>query len=133
MMPHGAVSIDANTGVFGNRPGKGGQTGKRAVTILSKELWNETCTDLGVVLPWTTRRASVLISGMDFTAISDGLRLQFGPAVILEVTGITQPCKRMDEAHQGLKAALHGVRGGFTCRVILAGDIRLGDNVTIFP
>lgn len=75
----------------------------------------------------------MLVAVLDLVAIPVGTKLRFGHDVILEITGITAPCKRMDEAHQGLKDALHGLRGGLTCRVIQGGRLGIADTIVISP
>ncbi|MEL6209012.1 MAG: MOSC domain-containing protein, partial [Pseudomonadota bacterium] len=52
--------------------------------------------------------------------------------VQFEVTGQTWPCKRMEEAQTGLlKALAKDWRGGVTCRVLVPGEIAVGDPVSI--
>jgi len=105
-----------------------GLPGKRQVTVLSEEAFNEACNELGTALPWTIRRANLLISGIDLEN-SKGRNLAIG-SVVLEVTGETDPCYRMDEQFEGLKDALEpNWRGGVTCRVISEGYVKLGDEV----
>lgn len=121
--------ILASTGVGGDF---GRKRGKRQVTVLSEEAWRAACDELGVVLPWTTRRANLLVAGIPLQPLA-GSRIVIGE-VILEVTGETDPCKRMDEQHEGLRAALTPQgRGGVTCRVIAAGKIAVGEEVRWQP
>jgi len=37
---------------------------KRGITLLSREQWDEATAELGVDLPWLTRRANVLVEGL---------------------------------------------------------------------
>ncbi|MDO8898140.1 MAG: MOSC domain-containing protein [Bacteroidales bacterium] len=105
-----------------------GLPGKRQVTVLSEEAFNEACNELGTTLPWTIRRANLLISGIDLEN-SKGKNLAIG-SVVLEVTGETDPCYRMDEQFEGLKDALEpNWRGGVTCSVMSEGYVKLGDEV----
>jgi MOSC domain-containing protein YiiM len=107
-----------------------GLPGKRQVTVLSEEAFNEACAELGAALPWTIRRANLLISGVNLEN-SKGKSLKIGD-VVLEITGETDPCYRMDEQFEGLKDALHpNWRGGVTCRVVSEGNINLGDEVNL--
>src|SRR5262249_12292836 len=77
-------------------------------------------------LPWTTRRANLLVEGVELPHAAGGI-LRIGP-VRLEVTAQTYPCARMEEAHAGLLSALAKAwRGGGTCRVLEGGPIALGD------
>ncbi|MBS4062170.1 MAG: MOSC domain-containing protein, partial [Bacteroidetes bacterium] len=103
---------------------------KRQVTVLSEEAFNEACAELGAALPWTIRRANLLISGINLEN-SKGKSLEIGD-VVLEITGETDPCYRMDEQFEGLKDALQpNWRGGVTCRVVSEGNINLGDEVNL--
>ena len=98
---------------------------------LSFESWQIACAELGVELPWTTRRANILVSGMKFSAEDVGKILQIGD-VQLQITVETDPCNRMDEQHQGLTVALTpDWRAGVCCRVLQGGEIRLNDHVAM--
>ena len=109
-----------------------GRPGRRQVTVLSLEDWQAACTQAGrPELPWTTRRANLLVSGIDLAAAgaaaATGCLLRIG-TVELEVTGETAPCERMEEAWPGLRAALAvDGRGGVTCRVLHGGELASGD------
>ena len=103
---------------------------RRQVTVLAEEGWRAACAELGVELNWILRRTNLLVSGVALPQ-TPGACLNVGP-LTLEVTGETDPCQRMDEQHQGLKDALSpDWRGGVTCRVVSAGEIRLGDKVDV--
>ena len=44
----------------------------------------------------------------------------------------TAPCERMDEQHQGLRAALTpDWRGGVSCKVLNDATIKVGDGVAV--
>ena len=101
----------------------------RQVTILFAEDWAAATQALAVELPWTTRRANLLVAGMPNPRSDHGL-LQIGAAV-LAITGQTHPCARMDEAAPGLlKALAQHWRGGLTANVHAPGAIRVGDEVS---
>jgi MOSC domain-containing protein YiiM len=108
-----------------------GSSGRRQVTVLSLESWQAACEEAGnPQLPWTTRRANLLVTGVDLATASV---LRIGE-VELEVTGETAPCERMEEAFGGLRAALTPAwRGGVTCRVRQPGTLRPGVPVTKHP
>src|SRR5262250_1256950 len=65
-----------------------GSTQGRQITILFRESWEAACRDVGVNLPWLTRRANLLVEGLETPRSG---RLRVGEAV-LEVTGETKPC-----------------------------------------
>lgn len=119
------VSIGA--GIGGDARGK---PGARQVTLLSMEAWRAACAEIGAELPWTLRRANLLVSGLDLASTRG--RLVDIAGVSLEVTGETDPCRVMDLQHPGLRAALEpGWRGGVTCRVLAGGSISVGDAVEL--
>ncbi len=107
-----------------------GQPGPRQVTVVAKEDWAAACADLGAEVPWTLRRANLLVEGVELPR-NLGARLNIGD-VVLEVSGETAPCERMDEGHRGLRAALAPEwRGGCSCRVVAGGDVSVGDAVAV--
>jgi len=121
------ATISLESGVQGDHRGK---PGDRQVTVLSRESWEDACQQIDQDLPWTVRRANLLIEGPSLVD-STGSRLQVGD-VVLEITGETKPCPRMDEASPGLKDALVPAwRGGATCKVIRGGKVSIGDPVSI--
>jgi MOSC domain-containing protein YiiM len=108
-----------------------GKPGKRQVTVMSIEQWQLACDELGTILPWTIRRANLLVDGVSFDATMVGQQIKIGQC-ILYITGETDPCPKMDAQHQGLTHALTpDWRGGVCCRVISDGRIKVGDNVMI--
>ncbi len=121
------VSIEA--GLEGDH--KGAKFKNRAITVLALEDWRMALAELSdlagdVPLPWLARRANLLVEGVDLPK-ARGSVMRIGE-VELEVTYPTQPCRRMDEAHQGLLKALHpDWRGDVTCRVLGGGTLRIGD------
>jgi MOSC domain-containing protein YiiM len=107
-----------------------GKPGKRTVTVISSRAWREVCAALGQDIPWTTRRANLLVDDIDLTR-SIGQIIEVGE-VRLEVTMEVDPCHRMDEQVEGLKAALTpDWRGGVGCTVLQNGSVSIGDPVTI--
>ena len=108
-----------------------GRPGKRQVTVLSKLQWQQACHSIEADLPWTTRRANLLVDDLVFSSADVGKHLQIGE-LRLEITGETDPCKKMEIAHVGLEAALTSDwRGGVTCRVLNDAMIHLGDEITL--
>jgi MOSC domain-containing protein YiiM len=108
-----------------------GKPGKRQVTVLSLEQWQLACSEVGVTLPWTVRRANLLVDGVSFDASMVGQQIKIGQLVLLIMLE-TDPCPRMDAQHQGLTQALiPDWRGGVCCRVIADGRVKVGDEVVI--
>ena len=101
----------------------------RQITSLSQDPWNRVCGELDADLPWTTRRANLLVDGIEFSADFVGKTVRIGE-VELVVTVEAAPCSQMDAQHRGLTAALTpDWRGGICCNVVKGGDIQIGDNV----
>lgn len=124
------TSVSLEGGIEGDFRGRGGSSKKRQVTLLSLQQWQETCRRLGgVYLHWHTRRANILVDGLKFGPDDVGKIIRIG-SVVLEVTGETKPCERMDEAYFGLKDALApDWRAGVTCRVVESGQFQLSCSV----
>jgi len=126
VIPVTEASVGVDDGIAGDA--RGVRAG-RQVTVVFREGWDAACRDLGTALPWTTRRANLLVEGVPVPGM--GRRLVIGAAV-LEVTQETQPCQVMEAAHRGLRAALTPEwRGGVCCRVVQGGAIRIGDRVEL--
>ncbi|MDH4106836.1 MAG: MOSC domain-containing protein [Gammaproteobacteria bacterium] len=119
--------ITTASGVAGDSRGR---PGDRQVTLLSNEAWQSACADAGRSLPWTTRRANILVGGVELPQ-AIGSVIEVGD-VRLAVTMETAPCARMDEQCEGLRRALQPYwRGGICCRVIEGGEIRLDSPVRV--
>ena len=109
-----------------------GRPGKRQVTVMSHQQWQLACEQINADLDWLTRRANLLISGYQFSMADVGKVISIGTDLQLQITGETDPCKKMEMAHPGLEQALlPDWRGGVTCRVIQAGLIQPDDLVTV--
>ena len=122
---------EATVGVeFGVEGDSRGRKAHRQVVVMRREDWDAALDALGATLAWTTRRANLLVEGMDLPRHA-GDHLVIGD-VRLEITGECDPCFRMDEAYEGLKAALTpGWRGGVMTRVVSGGTISVGDEVRV--
>ena len=105
-----------------------GSAGARQVTVLSREAWETVCDEIGQSLPWTDRRANLLVEGLEL-AETESCEIRIGE-VRLRITRETDPCGRMVEVASGLREALTPQwRGGVCCRVIQGGHIAVGDAI----
>ncbi len=125
--------LSPSVGVIGDC--KGAKFPERHVTILAIEDWTDALLELAGPsgppdLPWTTRRANVLV---EKTRLPRGIGsvIALGDCLV-QVTGQTTPCVIMEMAHPGLlKALAREWRGGVTCKVLTGGGIALGNAVHI--
>ena len=114
----------AGRGIVGNA----NQGGKRQVTIISREAWEAVERELGEQVEPQTRRANLLVTGIDL-ARSRGRVMRIGQCRV-RVYGETKPCWQMEEAHAGLQSALRPEwRGGVFAEVLDDGRIAVGDPV----
>lgn len=121
-----SAQITVANGILGDFRGTQQQ---RQITILSESAWRKACAEIDADLPWTTRRANLLVDEVEFSASYVGKTVRIGD-VELMVTRETDPCSNMDAQHQGLTAALTpDWRGGICCNVIKPGEIKIGDQL----
>jgi MOSC domain-containing protein YiiM len=124
MDPAREAQLVAGRGIVGNA----NQGGKRQVTIVSREAWDAVTRELGADVPPHTRRANLLVRGVEL-ANTRGRVLRVGECRV-RVYGETKPCWQMEEAHAGLQSALRpDWRGGAFAEVLDNGRIAVGDSV----
>lgn len=118
------AELVAGHGIVGNA----NQGGRRQVTIVEREVWEQRTAAVGVQLDPALRRANLLISGLPLLQ-SRGQTLRIG-ACILEIAGETKPCERMEKAAPGLRQSMYEQWGGGAfAMVIKGGTIEVGDDV----
>lgn len=107
-----------------------GKPSKRQVTIMSSKAWQQANGILNTDLSWTTRRANLLVDDLELENTT-GQTITIGEVELL-ITQETDPCERMTEAAEGMFEALKPHwRGGVCCRVIRAGQVKLGDEMIL--
>jgi MOSC domain-containing protein YiiM len=112
----------ANTGLDGDHA----QGGKRQVTLLSLESWRAACAEFGRDLDPSTRRANLIVEGLDLANTIGGV-ITIGD-VVIDVIGETRPCELMDDGGRlGLQQALRPQkRGGVYGKIRSGGELRVG-------
>ena len=73
-------------------------------------------------------RENVTTAGLDLSTLEPGHRVSLGADVVLEITGLCDPCGRMEEIRPGLREELEGRRGQLAV-VVQGGEINVGDPV----
>jgi MOSC domain-containing protein YiiM len=124
MDPVAAADLLEGQGVAGSVD----RSRRRQVTILSQEAWAACMTELDATLDPSTRRANLLVSGIELSRTRDRV-LRIGDARLL-IGGEVTPCERMEEALTGLQAVMRPYwRGGAFAQVLAGGSIHVGDRV----
>jgi MOSC domain-containing protein YiiM len=102
--------------------------GRRQVTLISQERWDDLMREVGASLGPGARRANLILSGIDLEN-TRGRTLRIGDC-LLRILGETRPCELMEEAASGLQAAMRERWGGGAyAEVVEGGPIAIGDAV----
>jgi MOSC domain-containing protein YiiM len=119
-----SIELVAGRGVEGSAD----RGGRRQVTIIEREVWESLMRELGSDAGPETRRANVLVSGIDLRA-SRGRVLRLGDTRI-RIAGEVKPCERMEEAVPGLRALMYPEwKGGAFGQILDGGAVSVGDAV----
>ena len=118
------ATLKAQQGLVGNA----NQGGKRQVTLLEQEVWENLMDQLEAGLDPSTRRANLLLSGVRLAHTQKRV-LRIGPCRI-RIWGETKPCELMEAALPGLKTAMYdNWAGGAFGEILDDGEIAIGDPV----
>jgi len=116
----------AGRGLVGNAD----QGGRRQITIIDEQAWNEAAAETGAEVDPSKRRANVMVRGIPLADSREKL-LRLGDCLI-RILGETRPCERMEEAQPGLRQALRsGWRGGVFGEIVEGGALRVGDRAEL--
>jgi len=96
---------------------------RREVLFASKEHLDSVDVEPGAI------RENITVEGDDVQSWRIGQRVRAGGAEF-EITMVCDPCHRMDELRDGLRAELDGKRG-MLARVVESGEVAVGDDVTL--
>src|SRR3954453_19933469 len=96
---------------------------KREVLFVSKQHLESVDVKPGAI------RENITVEGDDVEKWPIGQRVRVGEAEF-EITMVCDPCHRMDELRDGLRAELQGKRG-MLARVIGSGEVAVGDSIEL--
>ncbi|GGP25521.1 MOSC domain-containing protein [Silvimonas amylolytica] len=114
------------------------QPNLRQVHLIHGELHDELAS-AGFNLQPGEMGENITTRGIDLLSLPQGTRLRIGPEVMIEVTGLRNPCGQLDHHKQGLTAAVLGRdkegnlmrKAGVMGIVICGGGIRPGDAIHV--
>lgn len=112
------------------------QPNLRQVHLIHEELLNE-LSERGFWIGPGDMGENVLTRGIDLLALPTGSRLEIGPTVELEVTGLRNPCSALNQVAHGLLGAVVSKnaegetvrKSGIMAIVIRGGTVRPGDRI----
>ena len=96
---------------------------RREVLFASAEHLDSVGVEAGAI------RENLTVTGTDVEQWPVGQRVRVGEAVF-EITMVCDPCHRMDELREGLRAELEGKRG-MLARVVESGEVAVGDEIDL--
>lgn len=110
----------------------------RQVHLVHSELHDELATR-GFTLAAGEMGENVTTRGIDLLALPRGTRLRLGADAVIEVTGLREPCRQLDQLQPGLmKAVLERdvegrlvLKAGVMAVVLQGGDVRAGDVIGV--
>lgn len=74
----------------------------------------------------------IVINGIDLSALKSGDRLRFGETAVAEMVLARTGCDRFEHIQQHPKGSVRG-RLGIMAKVVVGGEIRVGDAVAVEP
>jgi MOSC domain-containing protein YiiM len=96
---------------------------RREVLFASREHLDAVGVEPGAI------RENLTVEGADVQQWPVGQRVRVGDT-LFEITMVCDPCHRMDELREGLRAELDG-RRGMLARVVEGGEIAVGDEIEL--
>lgn len=113
------------TGIKGNAD----RGGRRQVTLVSLERWQELMHQVGSNLGPDARRANLVLS--DVTLENTRGRVLCIGSSRLRIAGETRPCEQMEQAVPGLQRVMRERWGGGAyAEVLTGGTVTIGDEVS---
>ena len=109
----------------------------RQVHLIHSELFDE-LRGRGFDLHAGDLGENVTTRGLDLLSLPRGARLYLGPDAVVEVTGLRNPCKQIEQFRPGLLALLapqsdgtSAIKSGIMGIVLRGGEIRTGDMIAV--
>jgi MOSC domain-containing protein YiiM len=114
------------------------QPNLRQVHLIASELLSELA-DAGFDAYPGGLGENVTTRGLDLITLPRGTKLQLGPEALVEITGLRNPCKQIEDWQRGLLAAVldHDAEGrlirkaGIMGVVLEGGEVATGDAITV--
>ncbi|MEE4213196.1 MAG: MOSC domain-containing protein [Parvularcula sp.] len=114
------------------------QPNLRQVHLIHSELFDEVAKQ-GFRVGAADVGENITTKGIDLLALPRGAHLKVGEEVVLEVTGLRNPCAQIDNWQKGLRAAVldRGSNGelirksGIMSVVLRGGRVRAGDRIVV--
>ena len=97
---------------------------KREVLFVSAEHLESVGVEPGAI------RENLTVTGTDVEQWPIGQRVRVGDEAVFEITMVCDPCHRMDELREGLRAELEGKRG-MLAKIVESGEVAVGDPVEL--
>ena len=110
----------------------------RQVHLIHSELFEELATKGFAIAP-AQMGENVTTRGIDLLGLSTGTRLRLGDSALIELTGLRNPCFKLDGIAAGLMQAVLekgpgkslNRKAGVMAVVVVSGEVRVGDAITV--
>lgn len=114
------------------------QPNLRQVHLIHAELLDELHAQGFVVKPGQIGE-NITTRGIDLLGLPAGTKLHLGAEAVIEVTGLRNPCRQLDNFQEGLKAAVLDQdedgnlirKAGVMGTVLAGGEVRPGDAIVV--
>jgi MOSC domain-containing protein YiiM len=109
----------------------------RQVHVIHAELLDEMLTKGHTVRPGDLGE-NITTRNIDLLSLPEGTRLRLGREAVIELNGLRNPCRQIDNFHQGLRELCietgpHGLirKGGVMAIVLTGGEVRPDDTIAV--
>ena len=114
------------------------QANLRQVHLIHAELHDELRT-LGFDVTVGQMGENITTRNLDLLGLPTGTRLHLGETAVIELTGLRNPCKQLDDFQAGLMQAVLGRdeqgnlirKAGVMAIVLVGGDVQVGDPIRV--